>query len=273
MPGCQTPRSASRGSRLGRFVLIEAMLQAPSAPVRDQVTILGLPVDRVSMQSALARIEGFLAGSEPRIVVTADSSGLVTAAADSEFRKIVMEADLVTPDSYGVVWAAEKRGKPIEGRVSGVDLVDRLCELSANKGYRIFLLGAAPGIAELAAEKLKLKYPGCNIVGARHGYFPAESDMVVAQEVAEFKPDILFVAMGIPRQEKFMRATQDVIRAKVAMGVGGSLDVFSGTVKRAPKLIQKLKLEWLWRTLLNPKKISKAKALPIFAWRVLRSKD
>ena len=95
---------------------------------------------------------------------------------------------------------------------------------------------------------------------------------VVAQEVAAFKPDILFVAMGIPRQEKFIVATQQVIGAKVAIGVGGSFDVFSGKAKRAPMLVQKMKLEWLWRTVLNPSKIKKAKNLPRFAWRVIRTK-
>lgn len=235
--------------------------------------MLGLPVDVVDMDEAVRRIEGFIAEGTPHVVVTADSSGMVTAQTDDAFREIVMSADLVTPDSNGVVWAMRRAGAEVSGRVTGVDLVDRLCARSADKGYRVYFLGAAPGVAEMAAEKMRLRYPGCRIVGARHGYFPADSDLVVAQEVAESEPDILFVAMGIPRQEKFIQATKDVIRAKVAMGVGGSFDVFSGQVKRAPVVIQKLKLEWLWRTLLNPKKIAKAKALPVFAWKVLRSKS
>lgn len=222
------------------------------------------------MDQAILRLEQFIVSGEPHVVVTADASGAVIAQSDPVFTAIVQQADLVTPDSYGVVWAANRRGANLRERVSGVDLVDRLCALSSAKGYRLYFLGAAPGVTDMAAEKLRLKYPGCNIVGTRHGYFPAESDPVVAEEVAAFRPDVLFVAMGIPRQEKFIAATKDIIRAKVAIGVGGSFDVFSGQAKRAPKLIQKLKLEWLWRTLLNPKKIAKAKTLPIFAWRVLR---
>ncbi|MBS1719638.1 MAG: WecB/TagA/CpsF family glycosyltransferase [Armatimonadetes bacterium] len=205
------------------------------------------------------------------MVVTADAAGIVQSQSDPELRKIYEEADLVTPDSIGVLWAAKRKGHPLPARVSGVDLAERLCALSADKGYRIYFLGSSPGVAELAAEKMRLKYPGCNIVGARHGFFPADDDLVVAEEVAAAKPDILLVAMGIPRQEKFIRKTQGVIKAKVSMGVGGTLDVFSGTVKRAPKIIQKMKMEWLWRTLSNPKKIAKAKNLPIFAWRVIRS--
>ena len=247
------------------------MTSTSQKTVRNHVSILGVPVDRISMKKAVEIILGFLRQPEPKIVITADSSGIVQALKDPEYFQLLQTADLVTPDSIGVIWAAKRKGRAIPGRVSGVDLVDRICALSADHGFRIFLLGAAPGVAELAAEKLRLKHPGCLIVGTRHGYFPADSDDLVAHEVAEFKPDVLFVAMGIPRQEKFIKATQGIIRAKVAMGVGGSFDVFSGKTKRAPLLVQKLRLEWMWRVLLNPKKISKAKSLPVFAWKVLRS--
>lgn len=238
----------------------------------DQVDILGMPVDRLGMDQTLSLLEEFVQSKQPHLVVTADAAGIVQAQSDPEWNAIFKSADLKTPDSIGVIWAANKAGKPITERVSGVDLVDRICGLSADKGYRIYFLGAAPGVAELAAEKMRLKHPGCNIVGARHGYFPAESDAVVAQEVAETRPDFLFVAMGIPRQEKFIRATQSIIQASVAMGVGGSFDVFSGKAKRAPKVFQAIHIEWLWRLILNPKKIAKAKNLPRFAWMVLRSK-
>lgn len=247
-------------------------LAASGTASRDRVEVLGLPVDRVTMDEALAIMEGFIAEGTPHLVVTADSSGIVQTQTDPEWRQIFTEADLITPDSIGVVWAAKRAGKPVSSRVSGVDMVDQICRLSAMKGYRIVFLGAEPGVAEMAAEALRLRHPGCNIVFARHGYFPADSDTVVAEEVAQYKPDVLFVAMGIPRQEKFIKHTQEIIKAPVAMGVGGSFDVFSGKTKRAPKIIQKLHLEWLWRTLLNPTKIKKAKALPKFAWLVLRSK-
>ena len=243
------------------------------APAKDhpRVDILGVAVDRLDMPTALKRLDEFLRSKTPHIVVTADAAGIVQAQGDPEFLKILKTADMVTPDSAGVLWAAKKKGEPIKERVSGVDLTDKLCAMSADKGWRIYLLGSQPGVAELAAEKLRLKHPGCNIVGARHGYFPAESDEIVAQEVAAMKPDILLIAMGIPRQEKFIKKTQRIIGASVAMGVGGSLDVFSGKAKRAPVLFQKLKLEWLWRLVLNPSKISKAKFLPKFVMMVLKS--
>ncbi|MBS1718131.1 MAG: WecB/TagA/CpsF family glycosyltransferase [Armatimonadetes bacterium] len=245
---------------------------AYAKPLRNSTEILGLPVDNVGMPEAMDAIKRMLGEDASHIVITADSSGLVIAQNDPEYRQIIREADLVTPDSYGVVWAVKRKGGTVRERVAGVELVDKLSRLSADKGYRIFLLGSAPGVAELAAERLKLLHPGCNIVGTRHGYFPADSDTVVAQEIALTKPDILFVAMGIPRQEKFIKQTQGIIKAKVAIGVGGSLDVYSGKTKRAPVLIQKLRVEWLWRLLLNPKKWAKAKTLPKFALMVLRSR-
>lgn len=236
---------------------------------RPRVTILGTRVDRLTMAETLTALQEFIESKQPHIVVTADASGVVQAQGDEELRKIYDEADLVTPDSEGILLGAKIKKAPISEKVSGVELVSEICRMSADHGYRIYLLGSSPGIAEMAMESLKLRYPGCNIVGARHGFFPADSFEVVAQEVAELKPDVLFVAMGIPRQEKFIARTQSIIQAPVAIGVGGSLDVFSGQTKRAPKVVQKIKLEWLWRLILNPSKIAKAKNLPIFLFRVL----
>lgn len=237
----------------------------------NRVMVLGVPIDLIDMPKAIERIEAMVASRAPSLVVTADATALVIAHDDAKFAEIVNHAALVTPDGSGIVWALKRKGIRNVSRVSGVDLLDSLCARSADKGYRLFFLGSEPGVAELAAEKLRLRHPGCNIVGTRHGYFPADSDEVVAQEIASAKPDILFVAMGMPRQEKFILATQSIIMAPVSMGVGGSFDVFSGRAKRAPRIIQKLWLEWLWRLLLDPKKIKKVRVLPRFALMVLRS--
>ena len=230
-----------------------------SAVDRRQAEVLGVKVDLATMDETVARLDGLLQSEGAHIVATADASGIYMAQKDPELAEIYAQASHVTADSYGVVWALRRKGIHTP-RVSGVDVADRL-----------MALGAAPGVPEAAAERLRLIHPGCNIVGTRHGYFPASDDQLVAEEVAKAQPDILLVAMGIPRQEKFIRATLGVIQAKVSVGVGGSFDVWSGRAKRAPLIIQKMKLEWAWRLLLNPKKISKAKTLPRFAWRVLKS--
>ena len=247
--------------------------QGASIKKGKRVRILGAPVDCVTMSETLDRLDGFVKAGGPHLIITADSSGLVQAQTDAELRGLYDSAALVTPDSNGVVWAMNRKGCPQTERVSGVDIADRVCALSAERGYRIFFLGGEPGVAEAAAEKMRQKYPGCNIVGARHGYFKPDQDREVATEVAPAKPDFLFVGMGIPRQEKFIRTTMDIVKAPVAIGVGGSLDVFSGKAKRAPVLIQRIKLEWLWRTALNPSKISKAKLLPRFVLLVLRERS
>ncbi len=135
----------------------------------------------------------------------------------------------------------------------------------------MYFLGGAPGVAEAAARNLNLKHPGCNILGCRDGFFGDLSDEAVAENIATLKPDILVVAMGMPRQELFILDTATTIGAKIGIGVGGSLDVHSGTVKRAPKLFQKLRIEWLWRLLLNPRKLEKVKNLPKFYLSVRRA--
>ena len=243
------------------------MIQPP--PCRD---LLGVPVSTMGMRETVAYIEGLIASGQPSMVVTADSYGLVLAREDTELGEIYRGAAVVTADSSGVVWALGRRGPAVE-RVSGVDLVGELCAMSAEHGYRMFLLGAAPGVADQAAEKLRLKYPGCNIVGTRDGFFPFEDSDVVAEEVAKSRPDVLLVAMGIPRQEKFLAKTLATTGAKVAMGVGGSLDVYSGRVKRAPRWVQRVKLEWFWRLVQNPRKFQKVARLPRFVLLVLRGKS
>lgn len=263
-------RKVRRSSRVFSYRSM-AMNVLPGIENHTRVQILGAPVDCLSFEETLGVIRHMLKGDKPNLICTADASGLMIAQTDSAFMRLLQTANLVTADSVGVIWAAKRLGYVIPERVSGVELVDALCALSADEGFRIYFLGSEPGVAEMAAEKMRLRHPGCRIVGARHGYFPASDDEVVAHEIAPLKPDILFVAMGIPRQENFIEKTRSIINAKVAMGVGGSLDVFSGRVRRAPKPIQKLHLEWLWRTLANPKKISKAKHLPAFVLRVLKA--
>ncbi|MEQ1822640.1 MAG: WecB/TagA/CpsF family glycosyltransferase [Fimbriimonadaceae bacterium] len=235
-------------------------------------TILGIGVHRLTMAQFLEQIERLLQSDSQQIVATADSSMIYDAQHDTELRDILEKAALVTPDSSGVLWAGSRKGQPFPEKVSGVDLVAKLCSLSSQKGYRIYFLGAAPGVAQAAAEKLTLQYPGCNIVGFGDGFFSAKDDELVAQSIGELNPDILFVAMGIPRQEKFISKNAHLHRAKVAIGVGGSFDVYAGVAKRAPVVIQKARLEWLWRLAQNPSKYKKTLKLPKFMLAVLRHK-
>lgn len=251
--------------------MVKTMVKTASESGNSRPCVLGVPVDALTMDETVARLDALIQEGNPNLVATADSSGIADAQTDPDLLRIYQSASLVTPDSNGVVWALKRQGVHLD-RVTGVDLADRLCRLSAEKGYSVYLLGAEPGVPEAAAEGLRLRYPGINIVGTHHGYFPPSDDQFVAEEIAPANPDILLVAMGIPRQEKFIASTMPTIKARIAMGVGGTLDVFSGRAKRAPGIIQKMKLEFLWRLLLNPKKYKKALKLPQFALMVLRNK-
>lgn len=243
-------------------------IQEAEVGLDSRPRVLGIPICVASMDETVDAIEALILQGGNHLVATADASGIVIAQENIELKEIYLSASWVTADSNGVVWALGRQGINTD-RVSGCDLADRLLALSAAKGYRVFFLGAAPGIAQSAKEKMLLKHPGVNIVGTHDGMFPESDFEFIAREVALTQPDILFVAMGIPRQERFIQRTKEIIRCKVALGVGGTLDVMSGQVKRAPVLIQKLKIEWLWRTLANPKKFKKFLTLPKF-WRLVR---
>ncbi len=230
--------------------------------------VLGLPVDLVSMEEAVVRIiEGSRGGAFGR-VATLDSQGAYLAQSDGDLREHYRSCALVTADSYGIVWALGRKGIR-QPRVTGVDLAERLSEAAAREGFSLYLLGAAPGTAQLAAEKLQERYPGLRIAGWRDGFFRPDEREEIARHVADSGADFLFVAMGIPRQERFIAELWPLLGVRMAVGVGGTLDVLSGQVKRAPKIIQALRIEWLWRVILNPRKLPKVMTLPRFAWMAL----
>jgi N-acetylglucosaminyldiphosphoundecaprenol N-acetyl-beta-D-mannosaminyltransferase len=227
-------------------------------------------VSRVNRARAMEILHRFIESGKPHLVVTADASGHVIARDDPEFLRIVNGAALITPDSTGVLWAARRLGTPLEERVSGVDLAEQLCADSARKGYGVYFFGAEPGVAEEAAEKIRERYPGAHIAGTAHGYIRTpEEEAAVIHDIQEKRPAVLLVAMGIPKQEKWITRHMDQLGVPVCMGVGGTFDVFSGRVDRAPVWMQRRGLEWLYRLYRNPRKLSKVATLPVFMLRVL----
>jgi N-acetylglucosaminyldiphosphoundecaprenol N-acetyl-beta-D-mannosaminyltransferase len=237
----------------------------------DSVTILGCRIHRVSMGQALDAVRGLLRDGKPHMIVTADSSMLKMATEDEALRSIINCAALVVPDSTGVVWASKRMGKRVPERVAGVDLMERLCELGGELKLTAYFLGAAPGVAEEAALKLEAKYPGFRVAGTHNGFLQSGDTEKIEAEIRALKPDFLFVAMGIPKQEKWIWERLESLGVPISMGVGGSLDCHSGRVQRAPQIYQRLNIEWLYRLVMNPSKYKKVALLPGFALKVWRS--
>jgi N-acetylglucosaminyldiphosphoundecaprenol N-acetyl-beta-D-mannosaminyltransferase len=236
----------------------------------EWIPMLGVRVTRLTSAEALRRLETFIESGLPHLIVTADSSGVVIASEDEEFRRIVNGADMVTADSTGILWAARRQGTPLPERVSGVDLAEQLCALAARRGYRVFFYGAAPGVADAAAVNMQARYPGLTIAGTAHGFLTPEEQSALVERVRAARADILLVALGIPRQEKWLATNLNRLGVPVTMGVGGTFDVFSGRVRRAPLWMQRHGLEWFYRLATNPKKLAKVASLPRFVWMVLR---
>ncbi len=232
----------------------------------DSIRILGVRIDCIDMPSAVQKAEEFILSGSPHLIVTADASAIVIAQSDEELRSIINDASMVTPDSAGIMMASKWYGQPLIAKVSGVDLTVELAQLGAQKGYSAYLLGAAPGVAEEAAENLKERFPNLMIAGTHHGFF--DDDEKIVEEIASSCARMLFVATGIPKQEKWIAKYIDRLGIGVAMGVGGTFDVLSGRVKRAPVWMRRHGLEWVHRLAGNPKKISKVMTLPKFLWLV-----
>ncbi|NUQ69700.1 MAG: WecB/TagA/CpsF family glycosyltransferase [Chthonomonadales bacterium] len=234
--------------------------------------LLGVCVDAVTMDAALDTIEASARNGVGCHVITLDASMVVLASRDPELRRIIQEAGLITPDSSGVLWAARRQGIRLPERVSGVEIVARLAERSARSGVGLYFLGAAPGVAEEAADRLVRQWPGCRIVGFRDGYFAPEDEPRVVDAVRRAAPGVLCVGMGIPRQEKWIARWGGELGAPVMIGVGGTFDVLSGRVQRAPAWMQRQGLEWIHRLVRNPRKITKVMTLPRFVLMALSAR-
>ncbi len=231
-------------------------------------TIMGIGFDNVTMAQAIKQAQVLMQQPEAAYVVTPNAEIVYEAMHNRELRDLINHADLVLPDGAGVVLASKILKTPLQEKVAGVDFADNLLQVLAETGGSAYLLGSKPGVAELAAEKMLQKHPGLTIVGTADGYFKDE-DAVIAK-INQAKPDFLFVCLGAPKQEKFMAAHRHELQVKLMAGLGGSLDSFAGTVKRAPRWMIRLNLEWFYRLLKEPRRFGRMLRLPKFLWAVCR---
>ncbi len=236
----------------------------------DRINILGVTVDAVTMQQAVDRTEQYIQERTPVLIATANAEMIMRATHDRDLMKILSEAAMVVPDGAGTVWAAHHLGCDMPERVAGYDLAQNLMKLAPEKNQRIYFFGSAPGVAEKAKQKAEELYPGIQIAGVRNGFFTGRDEPDIIRGIREAEPDILFAALGVPKQEKWLYAHMDELKVPVSIGVGGTLDVMAGVMKRAPRWMQEAKLEWLFRGLLQPKRAGRLAVLPKFVWKVLR---
>jgi len=238
----------------------------PASAVRPSgrrvLDLLGVPVHPLSLSEAVAFLEEAVARRQPATVVSLNGALLVRALREARVREAVCAATLVIPDGVGVLLAARILGTPLRHRVPGVDLAEALCAQVAERRRRVFLLGAAPGVAEAALERLQQRYPGLEAAGTAHGFYRPEEEAAVLARITQARPDVLLVALGAPRQEQWMQQHAPALGVPVVMGVGGTLDVLAGRTRRAPRWVQTVGLEWLYRMAREPWRWSVVRTIP-----------
>ena len=256
----------------------------------SRIKLFQVGIDRVDNQDTIQRIEEFIVSKKPHKVVTPDTLAVLRARKDPEYQAILKSADLVTPDGAGILWAAAALNYPLPERVTGIDIIHNICRLAAKRGYSLYLLGSYPGVASEAALNLSKKYPGIKVTGTHHGYFGCEGhencgdvkngnngkskeeEEKIIAEIKESKPDILLVGMGVPKQEKWINKNLKSLNVPVCMGVGGSFDVLSGRIPRAPLWMQRHGMEWVYRSIKQPNRAFRVLALFYFIWLVILGK-
>lgn len=219
---------------------------------KNQIDILGVPVNSLTLSAVLDIVDDAIRVKRNLHIGVVNAAKVVNMRKDPELRTAVLESDLILADGIAVVWASKILGRPLPERVTGIDLMFGMFQRGNDKAYRVYCLGATEEVSRQVAEKLKRDYPNVVLAGRRNGYFSEAEEEEVAKNIGAAKPDILLVAMTSPKKERFMAKWNSVMNVTVVHGVGGSFDVMAGKIERAPKMWQKLGLEWLYRVKQEP---------------------
>lgn len=238
--------------------------------------ILGVKINSITTKEALEVVKQCVVFPRLNYFVTPNPEFVVRAQKDEKFKEILNNATLALPDGFGLMLAAKYLKRPLDRRITGIDFIWKMAELAEQENYSIYLYGAGSGVAKKAADKLKKKHPDLKILGAESGYRGKEelSDKQVLEDIKQKKPHILLVALGAPKQEKWIDENlKDLPGVRLAMGVGGAFDYISGRVRRAPKIVRRLGLEWLVRLIRQPWRIIRIYTATIhFAYLVIKGK-
>lgn len=241
----------------------------------NRITILNTKIDNLTMQETLQLVEETILGSKQLHHVVVNAAKMVAMQTDLKLRQSVNSCDLINADGQAVVWASRILGQPLKERVAGIDLMENLVELAHKKNYKIFFFGAKEEVVSRVVNNYKIKYSKGIIAGYRNGYFKKEDELNIAKQISDSDADILFVAISSPTKENFLYDNKEALTGvNFIMGVGGSFDVVSGLVKRAPLWMQKIGMEWFYRFAQEPERMWKRYFIGNikFIWLVIKSR-
>ncbi|WP_409343758.1 WecB/TagA/CpsF family glycosyltransferase [Paenibacillus sp. MBLB4367] len=238
-----------------------------------KVSIFGVPISKLGMSETVQMLADAIESGRPHQIITANPIMVMTALEQPAYMAMMKRAEVIVPDGAGVVWASGYVGNPVKEKVAGIELVHELAKMAERTGWRMYLMGASEEIITAAAEKLKQKYPRLELIGYRDGFFGENQDQDVIRDIREAKPDILLVGRSADKQEPWIDRYKEALNVPLIMGVGGSFDVISGKLKRAPNFWIKLRLEWFYRLMQEPWRYKRMLVLPKFAWKVIREKE
>lgn len=243
----------------------------------DSISIMGVRINNVTMKEVLQEVEEKLEKEERYVIYTPNTEIIMMCQSDNEFLSYMNQSDINIPDGIGLVYASKIKRVPLKEKVAGFDLSMKLLEIADKKGLKLYAVGGNPGVAEIALVNVHKKYPNIKIVGSHHGYFKGAhlgnnghaEELLVIDEINAKKPDILFVGFGAKKQEQWIQYNKDKVNAKIIIGNGGTIDVLAGNIKRAPEFYVNLGLEWLYRLVKEPKRITRQIVLPVFMVKVI----
>lgn len=243
--------------------------------MRECVRILGVDIDNIDIDEAGEITKNLVETSNKscKMIVAPNVEFIMTAQKDEEFSKILKKADFATPDSIGVMIGGKLQKKPFKQRIPGQAYFRKVLEVGEKEGWTFYLLGGEGDVPKIAVENVKKMYPKLNVVGYHEGFFKTDSEEEVIKQINDLKPNVLFVAMGAPTQEKWIAKHQSKLKVDVAAGQGGTFDYEAGKIKRAPVIFQKLGIEWLWRLALQPSRIFRMLVLPVYLLKIIFTKD